>query len=190
MAEFTFSSQEKGAILYASTAMGGTAAVLALEETRSLLINPASSLLTRSPEDTLACDTPFEDEAVAQGFARCPVIAEEEVPKPVYQTLEHSGDLLEGYGFALASMGLITAIAWKRFSTLNRKARLSIAATVSVAAVTVAESGLLNGQQPNYADVPAAIAGAGLFTLLYSKVSSWCDRKNQPAEHETSEPQE
>lgn len=88
-----------------------------------------------------------------------PILSPENTNPIVYETLQHSGDFLEGYWFPFWAYHAITLLA----PQISEKYRLAASIIIGDGIVVAKELGLIDRQKSDPADIPASIAG----TLAY-----------------------
>lgn len=126
---------------------GGFASVMTLEYARAALVNPESSPSTYTAQAAQSDELPEHEKPQ-------PIITQEDVPPFVYETLQHGGNILEGYFFTAVMFSGLAAVRLKR---LTNKARVLTAASLTTGVIAYHE---LFRQKPDPADIPAGIIGA------------------------------
>jgi hypothetical protein len=88
-----------------------------------------------------------------------PWITPENVPAPVYNCLNHGGDVLEGFYISAAVYWALTPFG------LRENTKLAVAGAAAVGFTALYEMGIIHAQRPDPWDIPASAIGAGLYAV-------------------------
>ncbi len=134
---------DEGKLLSTSTETLGAIAIVLLEEARTKHIHPEAN---------------FEN-IISQSYnAQAKVSG---LPKEI---LQHAGDFWEGYIYPFVLYNTINFL----FPKMSEKVKLGISLGLSNLFIAAVESGLVTGQKPDYADIPAGLLGSLAYLGIHS----------------------
>lgn len=122
------------------------------EELRAQYINPDSSMYSKYVQ--WVHNQPLPP----------PLLSPENFNSGLYEVLTHVGDMWEGYLIPYAVHTLSTILLVE----VSPKIRLGVAIGVANAVIAAHELGLLNGQKPDPADIPAGVIGSIIYLLIHN----------------------
>ncbi len=123
-----------------------------LETWRSSLVNPSSTPITYyfNPEPSMhQADNPM-----------------------LYDLLQHGGDMFEGAFYTFGIYQFLTFIAAR---TIPERVRMGAAFAITNGIIAATELGFINGQQPDYADIPAGVAASLIYIGIHKIVKTIVD---------------
>src|SRR3989338_8577485 len=123
----------------------GFGAIESIEGVRADYVNPKSDLIIVMARERLK-----------QGMD--PILDRNQNPG-LYKFLQHGGDLFEGYFYSF----LINNFLTYALPRMPEKYRLSAALLIANGIIAAKEIGIIEGQKPDYCDIPAGVAGSVIY---------------------------
>lgn len=135
----------------------GFGLIESIEGIRADYVNPRSDLIIVMAR-----------EKSKQGMA--PALDRSQNPE-LFKFLQHGGDIFEGYFYSFVINNLLTYAVPR----MPEKYRLSASLIIANGIIAAKEMGVIDGQKPDYLDIPAGVAGSLIYLGInyLGKLLAW-----------------